>query len=116
MDVAWADILFDTFTLNTLSPTNGMGEDLKDDEPITAEEIEAGFEKLGNEAFAHKDGDGLAPDVALEQVYNISELDNIRAGTIPTTVDEEINIAEKGGSREDWDEAGLLQSLGVQTS
>ena len=72
-----------------------MGEDLEDDKPITAEEIEAEFEKLGDQAFAHKDGDGLAPDVALEQVYDISELDNIGAGTIPMTVDEEINIGSE---------------------
>jgi hypothetical protein len=55
--------------------TNGIGEDLEDDEPITAEEIKAEFEK-------------------------ISELDNIWAGAIPMTVDEEINIrSEKGGTR-----------------
>ena len=69
------------------------------------------------QAFARKDGDGLAPDVALEQVYDISELDNIRAGAIPMTVDEELDIgSEKDGNREDWDEAGLLESLGVRTS
>ena len=39
-----ADILLETFTLNT--PTNDVGEDLEDDEPITAEEIEAEFAKL----------------------------------------------------------------------
>jgi hypothetical protein len=80
--------------------TNGIGEDLEDDEPITAEEIKAEFEKLSDQAFARKDGDGIAPDVALEQVYNISELDNIQAGAILMTVDEEIHIGlEKGGTR-----------------
>jgi hypothetical protein len=112
--VAWADILLETFTLNTL--TNSIGEDLEDDKHITAEEIEAEFAKLGDQAFAHKDGDGLAPDVALEQVYDISELDNIWAGAIPMTVDEELKIgSEKDGNREDY-EAGLLESLGVRTS
>jgi hypothetical protein len=53
----------------------------------------------------------------LEQVYDISELDNILAGAIPMTVDEELNIgSKKDGNREGWDEAGLLQSLGVRTS
>jgi hypothetical protein len=63
-----------------------MEEDLGDDEPITAEEIEGEIAKLSDQAFACQDGDELAPDVqvALEQVYNISELDNIRAGVIPT--------------------------------
>ena len=85
--------------------------------PITAEEIEAEFAKLSEQVFARKDGDGLAPDVALEQVYDISELDNIWAGAIPMTVDEELDIgSEKDENREDWDEAGLLESLGVRTS
>ena len=52
-----ADILLETFTLNT--PTNGIGEDL---EPITAEEIEAEFSKLSEQAFARKDGDGKEMD------------------------------------------------------
>jgi hypothetical protein len=75
INVARADILLETFTLNT--PTT-IEEDLEDDEPITAEEIEAEFAKLGDQAFARQDGDGLAPDVGLEQVYDVSELDNIR--------------------------------------
>jgi hypothetical protein len=36
------------------------------------------FTKVG-EKNACQDGDGLAPNTALEQVYDISELDNIRA-------------------------------------
>jgi hypothetical protein len=33
------------------------------------------------------------------------------------TVDEELNIgSEKDVNREDWDEVGLLESLGVRTS
>ena len=46
INVARADILLETFTLNTPGPTNDVGEDLEDDEPITAEEIEAEFAKL----------------------------------------------------------------------
>ena len=45
IDVTRADVLLETFTLNT--PTNDIGEDLEDDKPITAEEIEAEFVKLG---------------------------------------------------------------------
>jgi hypothetical protein len=36
------------------------------------------------------------------------------AGATPMTFDEELNIGSENGNREDWDEAGLLQSLGVR--
>ena len=58
INVAQADILLETFTLNT--PT-AIEEDLEDNEPITAEEIKAEFAKLGDQAFACQDRDRLAP-------------------------------------------------------
>ena len=47
------------------------------------------------------------------QVYVISQLGNIRAGAIPITADEDLDIgSEKDGNREDRDEPeGMLATV-----
>jgi hypothetical protein len=62
------------------------------------------------------DGDGLGASIFLDQVYDISELDGIRAGRVPMMVEEELEIGkEKDGNSNDWDENALLRSIGVTT-
>ena len=49
---------------------------------------------------------------ALNEIYDLSELESIRAGTAPMTVDEELDLnKEKHGSKESWDETSLLLVL-----
>jgi hypothetical protein len=55
----------------------------------------------------------LNPGVLLNEVYGLSELENIRAGTVTATVDEELDLSnEKDAGGEIWDETSL-RSLGV---
>jgi hypothetical protein len=84
------------------------------DSGVTMEEIDAEFDKLDDQVFAPADGDGLNPGVPLNEVYDLSELENIRAGTVIATVDEELDLSkEKDAGGEIWDETSLLRSLGV---
>ena len=76
------------------------------------DEIDAEFARLDDQAT--EDGDNFNVIVSLDQVYDLSELDGIRAGQVPITVEEELEIGrEKDGSSKDWDEATLLRSLGI---
>ena len=111
-----AAVLLETFTLPEATATQAVEDlDLEDyDSGVTMEEIDAEFDKLDDQVFTPADGDGLNPGVPLNEVYDLSELENIRAGTVIATVDEELNLSkEKDAGGEIWDETSLLRSLGV---
>ncbi|KAF8162669.1 ribonuclease H-like domain-containing protein [Crassisporium funariophilum] len=83
---------------------------------LTVEDIDAEFERLEQQAdAAAEDGDSLAADVPLDQVFDLLALDSICAGQInPITIDKELDLtAQAGNSAESWDPASLLVSLGV---
>ena len=112
------DILTDNFTIN--SNPQAVDKEFKDifynPEAISMDEIDAEFARLDDQVSNGEDydGDRLDAGVSLDQVYDLSELDGIWAGQVPITVEEELEIGrEKDGSAKDWDEAALLQSLGV---
>ena len=78
------------------------------------EKIDAEFDKLDDQVFAPADRDGLNPGVSLNEVYDLSELENIWAGTVIAMVDEELDLSkEKDAGGEIWDESSLLRLLGV---
>ncbi|KAF9469405.1 hypothetical protein BDZ94DRAFT_1244368 [Collybia nuda] len=83
-------------------------------ESITDEEIAAEFDKLDEQLFATEDGDRLAPDVPLNQVFDLTDLDSIRNGSgVAITIEEEMSLNGDGGSMGNWAPESLLQSLGI---
>jgi len=55
-----------------------------------------------------------ASDVPLEQVFDITDLDNIRTGSTPLSIDDEITaVTEASDSNEKWDANSLIRSLGI---
>jgi len=58
-----------------------------------------------------QDGDGLPSTVPIEQVYDLSTLDAIRAGD--AVLDDEIQVTTQSAAGDAWDPASLLRSLSV---
>ena len=114
IDTERVNILTENFTIDlNPQPIDKEFEDIfYNPEAISMDEIDAEFARLDDQAT--EDGDNLNVIVSLDQVYDLSELDGIRAGQVPITVEEELEIGrEKDGSSKDWDEATLLRSLGI---
>jgi len=74
-----AAVLLETFTLPEATAAQAVEDlNLEDyDSGVTMEEIDAEFDKLDDQVFAPADGDGLNPGVPLNEVYDLSELENI---------------------------------------
>ena len=109
-----AEVLLKSFTLTELTVIPQANNEFYDPENITMEGIDAKFDKLNDQVFAPADGDGLGSEVPLNEVYDLSELESIQAGTALMTMDEELDLnKEKHGCEESWDETSLLHSLGV---
>ena len=52
--------------------------------------------------------------VQVSKVYDLSMLDDIRAGKAPVSIDEEVELASQAGSSAGaWDPASLMHSLGL---
>jgi hypothetical protein len=87
--------------------------DLEGPESITMEELEAEFERLEKDVDIGKgEGSQSCANVSLDQVFDISELENVRRGVVPLTEVEEITVhVDKVGEK--WDPKSLLQSLGM---
>ena len=118
IDTERVDILTNNFTLNSnpQAVDNEFEDIFNNPEAVSMDEIEAEFVRLGDQVSTgnSEDGDRLDARVPLDQIYDMSELDGIRAGQVPITVEEELEIGrERDGSAKDWDEAALLQSLGI---
>ena len=116
INTEWAAVPLETFTLSGAITTWTVNDlNLEDyDSGVTMEEIDAEFDKLDDQVFAPADGDGLNPRVPLNEVYDLSELENIQAGTALATVDEELDLSkEQDAGGEIWDETSLLRSLDV---
>ncbi|RDB15798.1 hypothetical protein Hypma_003642 [Hypsizygus marmoreus] len=107
--------LVDNFMLTSIPLVTGYeGAELDGPESITLEDIDAEFEKLSEQAFSSEDGDRLPSDVGLDEVFDLSDLDNVRKGVVTLTAEEELDIAkEKDGSSREWDPAVLLRSVGM---
>ncbi|KAF9471658.1 hypothetical protein BDN70DRAFT_998543 [Pholiota conissans] len=83
-------------------------------EEVSLEDIDAEFSHLANQLVSEKDGDGLPFTIPVDQVYDLTTLDAIRAGNvIPISVDDELEVITQSGSVDTWDPASLLLSLGV---
>lgn len=78
------------------------------------EEIDAEFDKLSMQEVSRVDGDRLAASVPISEVYNLSTLDDIRAGKPSANDDfDELELVSKDPTANSWDPASLLRSLGV---
>lgn len=111
INVDRAEDLIRAFNWTPLPPD--FNNDLQGLEELTAEEIDAEFDKLEDQ-LPTGDGDGLDANVPLDQVFDISHLDNIRAGSTPLSIDEEItSVAQSSNLSDKWDAASLMRSLGV---
>jgi len=87
--------------------------DLEGLEELTEEEIDVEFDKLAEQLPTGK-GDGITSDVPLEQVFDITDLDNICTGSTPLSIDDEITaVTEASDSNEKWDANSLIRSLGI---
>ena len=78
-----AEDLIQAFNWTPL-PAN-FNSDLEGLEELTEEEIDAEFDKLA-EQLPTGEGEGINADVPLEQVFDITDLDNIRAGSTPLSL------------------------------
>ncbi|KAF9463512.1 hypothetical protein BDZ94DRAFT_1259005 [Collybia nuda] len=114
IDLQRAEMLLDSFTLPAPLNTGFNDASLDGPESITDEEIAAEFDKLDEQLFATEDGDRLAPDVLLNQVFDLTDLDSIRNGSgVAITIEEEMSLNGDGGSMGNWAPESLLQSLGI---
>ena len=90
-----------------------FNSDLEGLEELTEEEIDAEFDKLSDQ-LPTGEGNGINADVPLEQVFDITDLDNIRAGSTPLSIDDEITaVTEATNSNDKWYANSLMRSLGV---
>ncbi|KAF9455585.1 ribonuclease H-like domain-containing protein [Collybia nuda] len=113
-DLQRAEMLLGSFTLPAPLNTGFNDASLNSPESITDEEIAAEFDKLDEQLFATEDGDRLAPDVPLNQVFDLTDLDSIRNGSgVAITIEEEMSLNGDGGSMGNWAPESLLQSLGI---
>jgi hypothetical protein len=88
--------------------------DIEGPELITLEDIDAEFNRLDEQLASAADGDGLASTVPIDQVYDLSMLDAIRArDAVPISIDDEIRVTTQSAAGDAWDPASLLHSLGV---
>jgi len=111
INVERAEDLIQAFNWTPL-PAN-FNTDLEGLEELTEEEIDAEFDKLA-EQLPTGEGNGITSDVPLEQVSDITDLDNIRAGSTPLSIDDEITaVTEASDSNEKWDANSLIRSLGI---
>ena len=111
IDVGRADDLIKAFNWTPL-PAN-FNADLEGLEELTEEELDKELEKIGS-LRPTGEGDGLDATIPMDEVFDTSNLDNIRAGNTPLAIDEELNLnIENAGSRDKWDAASLMRSLGV---
>ena len=111
INVERAEDLIRAFNWTPL-PAN-FNSDLEGLEELTEEEIDAEFDKLADQ-LPTGEGDGINADVPLEQVFDITDLDNIRAGSTPLSIDNEITaVTEATNSNDKWDANSLMRSLGV---
>ncbi|EIN06005.1 hypothetical protein PUNSTDRAFT_73118, partial [Punctularia strigosozonata HHB-11173 SS5] len=111
--------LLDTFVWTGPLRTSG-GKDLKDalagPEGITDKELECEFQRLMDKDCTDS-GDRLPATVAVGDMYDLDQLDGIRAGLAPLTKVKEIMAHTSPlGTRETLLPAELLQELGLSFS
>jgi len=84
-------------------------------ESILVEEIDTEFARLEEESDSISEtADGHQSSVILEQVYDLSVLDAIRAGKITTpAIEEHVLTAQTGAPGSVWDPTFLLLTLGM---
>ena len=81
-------------------------------EVVFPEEINDEFDKLSEQVTSLADGDPSS--VPIDQVYDLSTLDEIRAGKATAiVVDDELELGSRAQTLDSWDPASLLRSLGV---
>jgi len=83
-------------------------------EAVSPEEIDAEFDKLNDQISSAADRDRLPSTVPIDQVYDLSTLDDTRAGKATAiVVDDELELGSQAQTVDSWDPASLLRSLGV---
>ncbi|EMD30600.1 hypothetical protein CERSUDRAFT_127775 [Gelatoporia subvermispora B] len=92
-------------------------ESLKGPEDISLDEIEAEFSWM--EAIAHEqasspvEGDSLSGDISVEDTYAVKEMETIRKGLAPCSLQDEVAQLDDGTAAEGWDARSLLRDLGI---
>jgi hypothetical protein len=80
---------------------------------VTEEDVEAKFVRLGEYIDATAvDGNQLDKKILIENVYDISILDEIWKGKVTITVEEE--LVPKSDKEKPWDPDALMWSLGLE--
>ncbi|KAF8973343.1 ribonuclease H-like domain-containing protein [Flammula alnicola] len=114
LNVDRADDLFTDILWTPQLLTGYEGADVEGPESLSLDDIDAAFDQLEQQINSPRDGDGLSSMVPIEQVYDLSTLDDIRAGKVgPINVDDELEVINHNGATDTWDSASLLRSLGV---
>ncbi|TFY74737.1 hypothetical protein EWM64_g9275 [Hericium alpestre] len=102
---------------STDSELYGATEEVPGPEEITLEQIDAEFCRLEEQPVMVEElaGDSLQETVPLEQVYAIDQLDQIREGCIPPSLEEEEDAVVAGpeAAGNKWDPKALLRNMGV---
>ncbi|KAF8984837.1 hypothetical protein BDQ17DRAFT_1436848 [Cyathus striatus] len=101
-----------SFSIPVPLATGFEGTDLDGPEGITMEELDAEFLALEQSAFTAETGDGLSVTIPVRDVYNISLIDRIHDGQLPT-FQNIVAGADIGNDNGVWDADSLLCSMGV---
>ncbi|KAF8991925.1 hypothetical protein BDQ17DRAFT_1432726 [Cyathus striatus] len=112
IDTDCADILTESFSIPVPLATSFEGSDLDGPEGITMEELDAEFSALEQSAFTAETGDGLSVTIPVRDVYDISLIDKICDGQLPT-FQNMVAGADIGNDNSVWDADSLLHSMGV---
>jgi len=92
-------------------------------EDITAEELEAEFERLqlrlsdpqhmGQQQVPPLPGKTPPPIAKLHKVYNLEEIDTVRKGVVPQATREVLTVHDRAEQPGAWDPADILQDYQI---
>ncbi|KAF9531576.1 hypothetical protein CPB83DRAFT_833272 [Crepidotus variabilis] len=92
-----------------------QAEDEVEDLIISEKDVEAEFMRLEQRgSVLLEDGDRLPKDIRINEVYDMSQLDDIQKGRVTISIDEELDLAKASGSSEKWDPDSLMRSHGIR--
>ncbi|KAI0056370.1 hypothetical protein BV25DRAFT_1978033, partial [Artomyces pyxidatus] len=92
----------------------GEDEHMQGPETISLEELDAEFARLDTLAAGDDEGDKLGSDVGIKDVYDTREIESIRNGFAPLSVEEDAGVNDNvTGPTHKWDPLTLLESVGM---
>lgn len=87
--------------------------DEAESEEAALDNLDRQYRRLKFSDLPVEDGDGLASTVATKDVYDVSQIENIRKAIIPTPASQESNANQNRGQIVSYDAESLLESMGI---